>query len=75
MSAVWIRVRAEMRAVASVARAGAARRSVRGRCHRSGRARRTAIVVPGALLLANAIPALPGRLAWRVRPALVLRTE
>lgn len=33
------------------------------------------LVVPAALLLANAIAAIPGRAAARVRPALVLRTE
>jgi FtsX-like permease family len=34
-----------------------------------------ALLVPGALLLANAVAALPARAAARVRPALVLRTE
>jgi ABC-type lipoprotein release transport system permease subunit len=34
-----------------------------------------AVVIPATLLLANAIAALPARVAARTRPALVLRTE
>jgi hypothetical protein len=35
----------------------------------------TVLLIPAALILANAIAAVPGRSAARVRPALVLRTE
>jgi hypothetical protein len=35
----------------------------------------TVLVVPGAVLFANAVAALPGAAAARVRPAAVLRTE
>ena len=34
-----------------------------------------ALTIPGALLLANLIAALPARVAARMRPALVLRSE
>ena len=33
------------------------------------------LLIPGALLVANVIAAVPGALASRIRPALVLRTE
>jgi ABC-type lipoprotein release transport system permease subunit len=39
------------------------------------RAAFTALLVPVAILIANVIAALPGRLAARTRPAVVLRTE
>ena len=34
-----------------------------------------ALAIPAALMLANAVAALPGRSAARTQPALVLRTE
>jgi ABC-type lipoprotein release transport system permease subunit len=34
-----------------------------------------ALVVPGALLVANLVAFVPGRIAARTRPAVVLRAE
>lgn len=83
MSAVWMRLRAEMRARwrawvgigLLVGVAGGAVMATAAGARRTESAAAMLIMVPVALVVANVIAALPGRAAARVRPALVLRTE
>lgn len=76
MSAVWMRVRAELRARRRASVGLALLVAVAGGVVLTAApSLAVGLAIPGAILLANVIAAGPARIAARLRPAPVLRTE